>query len=361
MVSYSCTAETGRPKARIRGRRFVNVDTTAVSHDAEFDPASIPSSMSEAFSVPLKKESFHAHRCDGPDPSVSVSKDDLIWMYKNMVQMRRMEQAADALYKQKLIRGFCHLAIGQEAVSIGMESAMEKDDKVITAYRCHPFAVMRGGTVKGVIAELLGRQGGMSHGKGGSMFGCLPCRNATLTVFSAGTSSRNPSLAATASSVPKCRSGQALPLRKSTWARPTSSPFRRESKKPLTRSLSATFAMYGDGASNQGQVFEAFNMAKLWALPTVFICENNKYGMGTSAERSSSNTDYYKRGDLIPGVQINAMDVLAVRRGIQYAKEWTTSGKGPMILEMVTVGALPCLGFVSDASGCLSIATGGIA
>jgi len=215
-----------------------------------------------------------------------------------------MEQSADQLYKQKLIRGFCHLAIGQEAIAIGMESAMERDDKVITAYRCHPFAVMRGGTIKGVIAELLGRQDGMSHGKGGSMH-----------IFTKSFFGGNGIVGA---QVPV---GAGLAF---------AQKYKGESDK------FASFVMYGDGASNQGQVFEAFNMAKLWNLPSVFICENNKYGMGTSAERSSSNTAYYTRGDLIPGLQVNAMDVLAVRRAIQFAKEHTTSGKGPLLLEMVT-------------------------
>jgi len=204
----------------------------------------------------------------------------------------------------KLIRGFCHLAIGQEAVSVGMESGMKPDDKVITSYRCHPFAVMRGGTIKGVIAELLGRQDGMSHGKGGSMH-----------IFTKSFFGGNGIVGA---QVP-VGAGIAFAQK-----------YLKEADKH------ATFIMYGDGASNQGQIFEAFNMAKLWSLPAVFICENNKYGMGTSAERSSSNTAYYTRGDLIPGVQINAMDILAVRRGIEYAKEWTTSGKGPLLLEMVT-------------------------
>lgn len=98
----------------------------------------------------------------------------------------------------------------------------------------------------------------------------------------------------------------------------------------------ATFTLYGDGAANQGQAFEAFNMAKLWDLPCVFICENNKYGMGTSAERSSMNTQFYTRGDVIPGIQVNAMDVLAVKRGTEFAREYTTSGKGPLLMELVT-------------------------
>lgn len=99
---------------------------------------------------------------------------------------------------------------------------------------------------------------------------------------------------------------------------------------------SAAFALYGDGASNQGQVFEAFNMAKLWDLPCVFVCENNKYGMGTSAERSSSNTEYFTRGDKIPGIQANGMDIIATAQAVKYARDWVLSGKGPLLLEFVT-------------------------
>lgn len=195
-------------------------------------------------------------------------------MYKWMVKMRRMEMAADALYKQKLIRGFCHLAIGQEAVSVGMESAIAADDKVITAYRCHPFAVLRGGTIKGVIAELLGREDGMSHGKGGSMH-----------IFTKSFFGGNGIVGA---QVPV---GAGIAL---------AQQYMGQADKH------ATFIMYGDGASNQGQVFEAFNMAKLWNLPAVFVCENNLYGMGTSSARSSSNTKYYTRGDQIPGLQVRS-------------------------------------------------------
>ena len=165
----------------------------------------------------------------------------------------------------------------QEAVSVGLEAGITPKDFVITAYRCHPFAVLRGGSIKGVIGELLGRQCGMSHGKGGSMH-----------IFTHSFFGGNGIVGA---QVP-VGAGIALAA--------------KYSGKPV-----ATYAMYGDGASNQGQVFEAFNMAKLWDLPCVFVCENNKYGMGTSAERSSSNTEYFTRGDKIPGIQVSTnMNIL---------------------------------------------------
>ncbi|WVQ75319.1 pyruvate dehydrogenase (acetyl-transferring) E1 component, alpha subunit [Cryptococcus sp. DSM 104548] len=264
--------------------------------------AELPASGSEQFQVRLHGESFHSYRCDAPAPETTVTKDELVHMYHTAVQMRRMEQAADALYKAKLIRGFCHLAIGQEAVSVGMELGMTREDKVITSYRCHTQAVLRGGTIKGVIAELMGRKDGMSYGKGGSMHIFTPCFYGGNGIVGA--------------QVPV---GAGIALAQKYLKKPT-----------------ATFAMYGDGASNQGQVFEAYNMAKLWNLPCVFVCENNKYGMGTSAERSSQNTQFFTRGDQIPGLQVNGMDILAVREATRWAKEWVTSGKGPLVVEFVT-------------------------
>ena len=159
-------------------------------------------------------------------------------------------------------------------MSVGMESAMTPEDRVITSYRCHPFAVLRGGTVKGVIAELLGRQDGMSNGKGGSMHIFTPSFFGGNGIVGA--------------QVPL---GAGIAL----------------AQQYTGKTDVATFTLYGDGASNQGQVFEAFNMAKLWNLPCIFICENNKYGMGTSAERSSANTAYYTRGDSIPGIQVGGI------------------------------------------------------
>src|SRR5271168_3708258 len=213
-----------------------------------------------------------------------------------------MEMAADRLYKEKKIRGFCHLSTGQEAVAVGIEHAIDKSDSVITAYRCHGFAMMRGGAVKSIIGELLGRRAGIAYGKGGSMH-----------MFAPGFYGGNGIVGA---QVPV---GAGLAFASQYMNKPN-----------------VTVALYGDGASNQGQVFEAFNMAKLWNLPIIFGCENNRYGMGTSAARSSALTEYYKRGQYIPGLKINAMDVLAVKAAVQYGKEYTTNGNGPLVFEYVT-------------------------
>ncbi|GAA95667.1 uncharacterized protein L969DRAFT_45536 [Mixia osmundae IAM 14324] len=308
-VGARCSSSQARPtvlarpalcRARQQQARLLET-SAAASHIGE---ETVPESADEPFTVHLHAEYFQSHLCEPPSLEVQVTKNQLVEMYSNMVKMRRMEMAADQLYKQKLIRGFCHLAIGQEAVSVGMESAIKPDDKVITAYRCHPFAVMRGGTVKGVIAELLGRQDGMSHGKGGSMH-----------IFTKSFFGGNGIVGA---QVPV---GTGIAF---------AQQYMGQDKDH------ATFIMYGDGASNQGQVFESYNMAKLWNLPAVFVCENNLYGMGTSSARSSSNTKYFKRGDLIPGLQVNAMDILSVHRACKFAKEWTQSGKGPLLLEMIT-------------------------
>jgi pyruvate dehydrogenase E1 component alpha subunit len=262
-----------------------------------------PDNASEPLTVKLHEDSFRSHRCDTPGLEVQVTKDELLEMYKQMQTMRRMEMAADALYKAKLIRGFCHLAIGQEAVSVGLEHGILPTDRVITAYRCHPFAVMRGGSIKGVIGELLGRQIGMSHGKGGSMHIFTP------TFFGGN--------GIVGAQVP-VGAGVAF-------------------AQKYSGDKNCTFAMYGDGASNQGQVFEAFNMAKLWNLPCIFVCENNKYGMGTSAERSSSNTEYFTRGDKIPGLQVNGMDIIASKHAVEFARRWAVEEeKGPLLLEFVT-------------------------
>ncbi|CAA7270630.1 unnamed protein product [Cyclocybe aegerita] len=279
-----------------RARQIHTTSDTTQLHDK-------PADLSQPITVKLHEDSFRAYLCDKPELELEVTKDELLTMYKEMQTMRRMEMAADALYKAKLIRGFCHLAIGQEAVSVGLEHGITPNDRVITAYRCHPFAVMRGGTIKGVIGELLGRQCGMSRGKGGSMHIFTP------TFFGGN--------GIVGAQVPI---GAGVSFAQKYMGEKT-----------------CTFALYGDGASNQGQVFEAFNMAKLWNLPTIFVCENNKYGMGTSAARSSSNTEYFTRGDKIPGLQVNGMDIIAAKQAVQYARKWAVDeDKGPLLLEFVT-------------------------
>lgn len=219
-----------------------------------------------------------------------------------MLFPRRMEMSADRLYKEKKIRGFCHLSTGQEAVAAGIEHAITKEDHVITAYRCHGFALMRGGTVKSIIGELLGRREGIAYGKGGSMH-----------MFAKGFFGGNGIVGA---QVPV---GAGLAFANQYLGR-----------------KNTTICLYGDGASNQGQVFEAFNMAKLWSLPILFGCENNKYGMGTAANRAAAMTDYYKRGQYIPGLKVNGMDVLAVKAAVQHGKQFNLDGKGPLVLEYVT-------------------------
>ncbi|KAJ3075040.1 alpha subunit of pyruvate dehydrogenase [Quaeritorhiza haematococci] len=259
-------------------------------------------SEGDAFTFKLAENSFATHNCETPALMTTVTKEELLEMYKNMVAIRRIETASDQMYKQKLIRGFCHLSSGQEGVAAGMEAAITKDDSVITAYRCHGFTYVRGASATAILAELTGRTAGCSKGKGGSMH-----------MFAHEFYGGNGIVGA---QVP-IGAGIAL------------------AQKYLNKKA-MTFALYGDGAANQGQVFEAYNMAKLWTLPVVFVCENNMYGMGTSAHRAAASTKYFTRGDYIPGLRVNGMDVLAVREGCKYAREWTLSGKGPLVMEMVT-------------------------
>ncbi|KAI9852987.1 MAG: alpha subunit of pyruvate dehydrogenase [Thelocarpon superellum] len=279
-------------------RRYVTTDAASSHTDKE----NVPEEDDKHFTVQLSDESFETYELDPPPYTLDVTKKELKQMYSDMVTIRRMEMAADRLYKEKKIRGFCHLSTGQEAVAAGIEHAITREDHVITAYRCHGFALMRGGTVKSIIGELLGRREGIAYGKGGSMH-----------MFAPGFYGGNGIVGA---QVPV---GAGLGFANQYMGK-----------------QNATICLYGDGASNQGQVFEAFNMAKLWNLPVLFGCENNKYGMGTAANRAAALTDYYKRGQYIPGLKVNGMDVLAVKAAVQYGKQYTVDGHGPLVLEYVT-------------------------
>ncbi|KAG7195645.1 alpha subunit of pyruvate dehydrogenase [Scheffersomyces spartinae] len=261
------------------------------------------SSSSDLVSITLPESSFETFELEnGPELTFETDKENLLQMYKDMIIIRRMEMASDALYKAKKIRGFCHLSVGQEAIAVGIEHACDKKDTIITSYRCHGFTYMRGASVRAILAELMGRRSGVSYGKGGSMHMFAPNFYGGNGIVGA--------------QVPL---GAGLAF---------SHKYRGENN--------CTYTLYGDGAANQGQVFEAFNMAKLWNLPCIFACENNKYGMGTSASRSSAMTEYYKRGQYIPGLKVNGMDILAAYQASKWAKDWCAQGKGPLVLEYET-------------------------
>merc|ERR1712142_640196 len=242
------------------------------------------------------------HLDEGPATSTTLTREDGLRLYHQMVTVRRMETAAANLYKEKAIRGFCHLCSGQEAVYSGMKAGIRDQDSVITSYRAHGFTYVMGIPVIGVLAELTGKKSGVVRGKGGSMH--MYAKN-----FYGGNG-------IVGAQVP-LGAGIAFALK-------------------YKGTDGVCISLYGDGAANQGQVFEACNMAKLWDLPAIFICENNQYGMGTSVDRAAASTNYYTRGDYIPGIWIDAMDVLGVREGMRHALEYCRSGKGPLVIEAQT-------------------------
>jgi pyruvate dehydrogenase E1 component alpha subunit len=236
-----------------------------------------------------------------------ADKDQLLQFYREMLLIRRFEERAGQLYGLGLIGGFCHLYIGQEAVAVGLQSAMTVGkDSVITGYRDHGHMLAYGIDPKLIMAELTGREAGISKGKGGSMH-----------MFSVehGFYGGHGIV------------GAQVPLG-------TGLAF----KHKYSEDGGVCLTYLGDGAVNQGQVYEAFNMAKLWDLPVIYAIENNKYAMGTSISRSSAEPLLYRRGQAhrIPGLQVDGMDVLAVRGAADVALEWTRSGKGPIIIEFMT-------------------------
>ncbi|MEL6118570.1 MAG: pyruvate dehydrogenase (acetyl-transferring) E1 component subunit alpha [Pseudomonadota bacterium] len=236
----------------------------------------------------------------------NVSADELTAFYKDMLLIRRFEEKAGQLYGMGLIGGFCHLYIGQEAVVVGLEAAAEEGDKRVTTYRDHGHMLACGMEPGGVMAELTGREGGLSGGKGGSMH-----MFSTEKHFYGGHG-------IVGANVPL---GAGLAF----------------ADKYLDNGR-VTFTYFGDGAANQGQVYETFNMAALWHLPVIFVIENNQYAMGTSMARSTSTPDIYTRGAAfgIPGEAVDGMDVLAVKEAGEKAVAHCRSGKGPYILEVKT-------------------------
>lgn len=241
-----------------------------------------------------------------PEIAETPSVQDLLDYYRQMLLIRRFEEKAGQMYGMGLIGGFCHLYIGQEAVVVGMQAAIDQGDSVITSYRDHGHMLVCGMDAKGVMAELTGRSGGYSRGKGGSMH-----------MFS-----KEEHFYGGHGIV-----GAQVPLGTGVAF---ANKYRKSDRVCLT--------YLGDGAVNQGQVYEAFNMAALWKLPVIYVIENNKYGMGTSVARASASKDLYVRGQAygIPGVQVDGMDVVAVHRAATEAVARARAGEGPTILEMMT-------------------------
>jgi pyruvate dehydrogenase E1 component alpha subunit len=239
----------------------------------------------------------------GPTP---FTTEEELSAYHSMLLIRRFEEKAGQMYGMGLIGGFCHLYIGQEAVVVGMRMAMHEGDQFITGYRDHGHMLACGMDPKGVMAELTGRRGGYSKGKGGSMH-----MFSVEQQFFGGHGIVGAQVAL----------GTGLGF---------ANHYRGNGKVSL--------AFFGDGAANQGQVYESFNMAQLWSLPVVYVIENNKYAMGTAVNRASAQTDFSKRGLSfgIPGEQVDGMDVRAVREASLRALEHARSGTGPYILEMMT-------------------------
>lgn len=237
----------------------------------------------------------------------AASDDELLTFYEQMVLIRRFEERAGQLYGLGLIGGFCHLYIGQEAVAVGLQSALDGEkDSVITGYRDHGHMLAYGIDPKVIMAELTGRAAGISKGKGGSMH-----------MFSVDH---------------KFYGGHGIV----------------GAQVPLGTGLAfahkyrgdggVCMAYFGDGAANQGQVYEAFNMAALWKLPIVFVVENNGYAMGTAVKRGSAETEFYRRGTAfrIPGMDVNGMDVLEVRAAAEIALDYVRGGNGPVLMELNT-------------------------
>jgi pyruvate dehydrogenase E1 component alpha subunit len=244
-------------------------------------------------------------RTHAPEPAEFTREQELA-AYRDMLLIRRFEEKAGQLYGMGFIGGFCHLYIGQEAVVVGMQMCLKDGDQVITGYRDHGHMLACGMDAAGVMAELTGRRGGYSKGKGGSMHMFSKEKH-----FYGGHGIV----------------GAQVPLG-------TGLAFANRYRD--NGNVSITY--FGDGAANQGQVYESFNMAQLWKLPVVYVIENNRYAMGTSVARSSAQTDFSQRGASfnIPGVQVDGMDVRAVKSAGEHAVKWARDGKGPFILEMQT-------------------------
>ncbi|KAL9647348.1 hypothetical protein ABK040_011713 [Willaertia magna] len=285
----------------------------------------------ELFSFPIRKKSFSFYKPSikykyGDEPFdltnaeyLQLTRQQAFDIYYTMHMLRNFEFAAASLFedlneeeiKDKRdkfkIRGFLHLYIGQEAIATALKFATSLEDALITAYRDHPFSLIRGNSIEETMAELIGSQHGSQEGRGGSMHLYNPENN-----FYGGWGIV----------------GSEIPLG-------TGLAFAKKHLEQNRPEHHVAFCLYGDGAANQGQVYESFNMAKMWKLPVIYLCENNQYGMKTSAKRASSTTEFYKRGDYIPGIKVDGMDVISLMEAVRISREYAKQ-YGPIIIEAKT-------------------------
>jgi len=291
-----------------RSARKVDASAKPAGRTATRKPA--PRNQAKAGTSAEDADNFVLHSLQGEletSPHYKAGDDELLRFYEQMLLIRRFEEKAGQLYGFGLIGGFCHLYIGQEAIAVGLQSALDNDkDSVITGYRDHGHMLAYGIDPKVIMAELTGRQSGISKGKGGSMH-----------MFSI---------------EHRFYGGHGIV----------------GAQVPLGAGLAfahqyrddggVCLAYFGDGAANQGQVYESFNMASLWKLPIIFVIENNQYAMGTAVTRSSAETHFYRRGTAfrIPGMQVDGMDVLQVRQAAEIALKHVRAGKGPVLMELST-------------------------
>ena len=295
-MARAASPSSGKPT-----RKPAQKTTAKPTQKAAAKPAAKSSGRGSDFELRSLQGSFEQ------SPRYKAGKDELLAFYEQMLLIRRFEEKAGQLYGLGLIGGFCHLYIGQEAVAIGLQSALDSDkDSVITGYRDHGHMLAYGIDPNIIMAELTGREAGISRGKGGSMH-----MFSTEHAFYGGHGivGAQVSLGGGLAFAHKYRDDGGLCL-----------------------------AYFGDGAANQGQVYETFNMASLWGLPIVFAIENNQYAMGTSVKRSSAETEFYRRGTAfrIPGMEVNGMDVLEVRQAAEVAFAHVRGGNGPVLLELNT-------------------------
>ncbi|XP_072035267.1 probable pyruvate dehydrogenase E1 component subunit alpha, mitochondrial [Amphiura filiformis] len=255
--------------------------------------------------IRLPVTNFKLHKLEsGPSAEASLTKADALIYYRHMKMIRCMEEAIWDLFKSNHVRGQSHLSTGQEACAVGMFAALKPDDAISCSHRNHAWAYLKGLSPHQILAEITGRITGSSKGKGGSMH-----LYRKQTNFFGGS-------AIVGSQVP-LGAGMALAM-----------------KRQKRGNISV--AVYGEGAANQGQVFEAFNIAKLWDLPVIFVCENNQVARNSEAHRTTACTEFYTRGDYIPGIWVDGMDLLTVREATRWAAEYCRAGYGPIVIEMDT-------------------------